>query len=157
MTIQQCDNCFQQMAGFWRWAHFAPKLGHFCPEVRLILPLKLWSKCWKNNTDDAMHFLHLCYFNTEKHIANPLLQIVLHFSAICFIVQTGYCLLNVKSKWQCSSLKLAASLNFLFLCVFRVCQMDWAISFTLFLCRAKSQVLFKSTTEKELLWVILTF
>ena len=42
------------MYGFWSLAHFAPKLGHFCPEVRLILTLKLASKCWKNNTDHSV-------------------------------------------------------------------------------------------------------
>ena len=39
-----------EIAGFWSWAHFAPKLGHFRPEVRQKTPLKLGSKCTKNNT-----------------------------------------------------------------------------------------------------------
>ena len=43
-------NHWLQIAGFLSWAHFAPKLGHFCPEVRLNSPLKLWSKCWKIHT-----------------------------------------------------------------------------------------------------------
>ena len=38
------------LAGNWSWANFAPKLGHFCPEVRLNSPLKLGSKCWKIHT-----------------------------------------------------------------------------------------------------------
>ena len=27
-------NCLLRIAGFWSWALFAPKLGHFSPEVR---------------------------------------------------------------------------------------------------------------------------
>ena len=50
-------NIEEKIAGFWSWANFAPKLGHFCPEVRLILPLKLGSKCWKNNTGYCYQFM----------------------------------------------------------------------------------------------------
>ena len=50
-------NIGKKIAGFWSWANFAPKLGHFCPEVRLILPLKLGSKCWKNNTGQVGQLL----------------------------------------------------------------------------------------------------
>ena len=39
-----------RIAGNWSWALFAPKLGHFCPEVKPFSPLKLESKCWINNT-----------------------------------------------------------------------------------------------------------
>ena len=44
------SNHWPQIAGFLSWAHFALKLDHFCPKVRLNSPLKLGSKCWKIHT-----------------------------------------------------------------------------------------------------------
>ena len=43
-------NCLLKITGFLSWAHFAPKLDHFRPKVRLNSPLKLGSKCWKIHT-----------------------------------------------------------------------------------------------------------
>ena len=44
------------------------KWRHFCPKVRLILPLKLGSKCWKNNTaydlPDFLPSFWLCIYFT---------------------------------------------------------------------------------------------
>ena len=36
-------DCLLRIAGFWSWALFAPKLGYFCPKVRLFSPLSFWS------------------------------------------------------------------------------------------------------------------
>ena len=63
-----------RIAGNWSWALFAPKLGHFCPEVEPFLPLKLESKCWINNTDDATQL------GKPEAVLGPLLTAVFNMS-----------------------------------------------------------------------------
>ena len=50
LCVVRSGDCLLRIAGFWSWAHFAPKLDRFSPEVRSNSPLKLGSKCWKIHT-----------------------------------------------------------------------------------------------------------
>ena len=75
----------RHLSGFWSWAHFDPKLGHFCPEVRLILPLKLGSKCWKNNTGNSRwlnHFLWSLRITKMIYVV-VIRQRAIHVASLC--------------------------------------------------------------------------